>query len=242
VASDIRRGGTDTDRRVDVYRRAFDILLSTVLLLAALPVIAVLSLGSALELRARPFFAQDRIGRGGELFRFVKVRTLRPELVARYTDKHQIDTDLIPPFCRLIRRLHLDELPQLLLVLQGRMSLVGPRPEMAYLHDRMPASFAELRTSVRPGCTGMWQISESCTELIAAAPEYDRFYLANRTLRLDLWILFRTALNMLGVGSCITLEDVPAWTLRRNAGADNVIVLPDAHVDATLTVPATAAR
>jgi lipopolysaccharide/colanic/teichoic acid biosynthesis glycosyltransferase len=228
--------------RIDLYRRSLDIVLSTTLLVVALPLIALMAIGSTISLRAWPFFSQYRVGRNGELFRFFKIRTLRPE-VPGYTDKHHLDVSRIPAFCRMLRNLHLDELPQLLLVVTGKMSLVGPRPEMAYLHEQMPPAFASLRTAVRPGCTGMWQVSAACTELISAAPHYDRYYLAQRTLRLDLWILFRTALNMLGISRCVTLADVPSWTLRAD-GQDFVIVLPDAsRVDApSLALPATAAR
>ena len=228
------------DDRIDMYRRTFDIVVSAVLLLLALPIVVIAALGSFATLRAWPFFSQGRIGRDGERFRFLKVRTLRPD-VPGYIDKHQLDQSQIPAFCQLLRRLHLDELPQLLLVLQGKMSLVGPRPEMGYLHRRMPASFAQLRTSVRPGCTGLWQVSEASTDLIGKAPHYDRFYLANRTLRLDIWVLARTALNMVGIGRAITLEDVPAWTLKRDAS--NVVVLSDAaHSESSISLPATAAR
>jgi lipopolysaccharide/colanic/teichoic acid biosynthesis glycosyltransferase len=215
-------------------------VMSAVLLLLTLPVVLVAVLGSAVALRAWPFFSQARIGRGAERFAFLKVRTLRRD-VPGYIDKRQLDESDIPAFCRLLRRLHLDELPQLLLVLQGKMSLVGPRPEMGYLHRRMPSSFAEMRTSVRPGCTGLWQISAASSELIHESPEYDRFYLAHRTLRLDCWVLYRTALNMLGIGPCITLADVPAWTLRRDA--DELIVLTDSpRSESALSLPATAAR
>jgi len=186
--------------------------VSAVLLLLALPVIVVAAAGSALSLRAFPFFVQRRVGRRGHPFLFIKVRTLPVDTPA-YVDKHQLDGARIPAFCRLLRQLHLDELPQLVLVLLGDMSLVGPRPEMGPLHDDLPEEFAELRTSVRPGCTGLWQISEGCTDLIATSPEYDRYYLAQRNLRFDLWVLGRTALKMAGIGDTITLRDVPPWVL-----------------------------
>src|SRR3546814_7490702 len=128
-----------------------------------------------------------------------------------YVDKHQLEVDRIPTCCRFLRRLHLDELPQLLLVLRGRMSLVGPRPEMAYLHDRMAPQFSSLRTSVRPGCTGLWQVSEACTDPISAAPEYDQAYLDGRSLRLDVWISAQTTRRMIGRGRANTLDTLPAW-------------------------------
>ncbi|MFL6206822.1 MAG: sugar transferase [Acidimicrobiales bacterium] len=203
-----------------------DIIVSGTLLLIALPVIVIAAAGSALSLRAFPLFTQQRVGRGGEEFLFLKVRTLPADTPA-YVDKHQLDANRIPAFCLLLRRLHLDELPQLALVLLGRMSLVGPRPEMGCLHDELPTDFARLRTSVRPGCTGLWQISEGCTGLIATTPEYDRFYLEQRTLRFDLWVLGRTALKMSGLKGTITLDDVPAWVRADRSAADHVIDLAE---------------
>lgn len=208
-----RNAGDLRQRRIDAYRRSLDVVISLGLLLLTLPILTLVIVGSAMSLRTHPLFVQDRVGRGGELFRFLKVRTL-PREVPAYIDKHQLPQDAIPAFCRLLRRLHLDELPQLLLVLRGHMSLVGPRPEMGHLHGEMPPEFAALRTSVRPGCTGLWQVSAARTELISASPQYDEVYLAHRTLRLDLWVLYRTALQMVGLGRCITLDDVPAWSLR----------------------------
>lgn len=220
-----RAAGSGTaNRRIDLYRRTFDIVVSVVLLVVTLPVIVVAAVGSAISLRAWPFFTQDRVGRDGRLFRFVKVRTL-PVHVPTYIDKHQLDADRIPAFCRALRRLHLDELPQLLLVVRGHMSLVGPRPEMAYLHEQMAPEFAALRTAVRPGCTGLWQVSEACTDLISAAPEYDEAYLARRTLRLDLWVLAQTARKMVGVGKVVTLDTIPGWAAR--TGDDVVVDLAD---------------
>jgi lipopolysaccharide/colanic/teichoic acid biosynthesis glycosyltransferase len=194
----------------DACRRLLDVGVSLFLLLLTAPVILLAVAGSAISLRAWPFFTQERVGRHGRPFRFVKVRSL-PIDTPSYVDKHQLDLTRIPTFCQLLRRLHLDELPQLVLVLKGEMSLVGPRPEMAYLHHGLVPEFADLRTSVRPGCTGLWQISEGCTELIGQSPEYDRFYLEARTLRLDLWVLWRTALKMVNLGGTVTLDDVPEW-------------------------------
>jgi lipopolysaccharide/colanic/teichoic acid biosynthesis glycosyltransferase len=208
-------------------RRALDIGVALTLALLTLPVLLLALVGSAITLRAWPFFAQQRVGIEGEPFRFYKVRTLPPAVPA-YTDKFALAHQSIPRFCLLLRALHLDELPQLGLVLAGRMSLVGPRPEMPYLHDGLPPAFAEQRTSIRPGCTGLWQISESSTGLIGSAPEYDRFYLEHRSLRLDLWILVRTALKMTRAARTITLPEVPGWALAGapSSGADLSVQLP----------------
>ena len=198
-------------RRVDA-QRVVDLVLATGLIVLTLPMMVLAAVGSAIALRAWPFFTQDRVGRNGQLFRFVKIRTL-PVHTPRYTDKHQLKASEIPPFCAMLRRLHLDELPQLFLVLWGRMSMVGPRPEMAWLHEQMPDDFATARTTVRPGATGLWQVSEACADLIHASPDYDLFYLTHRSLRLDLWVLGRTTKKMLGIGNRVTLATVPAWAI-----------------------------
>jgi lipopolysaccharide/colanic/teichoic acid biosynthesis glycosyltransferase len=204
-----------------------DLVLGSLLLVVTLPLVVLVALGCAISLRAWPVFVQDRIGRDGETFRFVKLRTLRRDTPA-YVDKHQLDQAQIPRYCRLVRRLHLDELPQLALVVLGRMSLVGPRPEMAHLNDVLPADFAAERTSVRPGCTGFWQISDACTGLIADAPEYDRYYVANRGVRFDLWVLGHTAVKMVGRPQFPKIEDVPAWVVEP-VGAEVVELRPEAE-------------
>ena len=119
-------------------KRGVDIVVGTVLAVVALPLILVLAVGAAVTLRAWPIFVQDRIGKDGRTFRLPKVRTLPPD-TASSTDKYSLSKVRIPAFGRVLRRTHLDELPQLLLVPFGLMSLVGPRPEM-------PEVLADLQT------------------------------------------------------------------------------------------------
>lgn len=214
-------------------RRAVDLSVGVLLIVLAIPLIAAGALVSAVALRTWPFFVHDRLGVGGEPFRFVKIRTL-PAATPSNIDKHQLDLTRVPRACLLLRRLHLDELPQLFHVVTGRMSLVGPRPEMAHLHEALPDDFARLRTSVRPGCTGLWQVSDACTDLISAAPQYDRFYLVHRSVRLDLWVLYRTALKMAGLRTCVGLEDVPAWAVRTSPPSLELIVGRDVQLDPVL--------
>src|SRR5439155_24639230 len=113
----------------------------------------------AISLRAWPFFVHERVARDGELFRFLKLRTLPPS-APRYASKYEIRTVQRSRLTAWMRQRHLDELPQLLLVVAGKMSLVGPPPEMAELHGSMEPAFARARTQVRPGCSGLWQISD----------------------------------------------------------------------------------
>lgn len=204
-------------RLSSVASRALDLAVSSVLIVLTLPLLLFALLGSSLSLRAWPLFTQERVGRDGSLFRFVKVRTLPPD-TPRYTDKHRLKGTEIPAFCAVLRRLHLDELPQLFLVLRGHMTLVGPRPEMAWLHEQMPPAFARARTAVRPGATGLWQVSEAAAGLIHEAPHYDLYYLAHRSPRLDLWVLLRTARKMLGLGGQVSLAAMPRWVTESGTG------------------------
>jgi putative colanic acid biosynthesis UDP-glucose lipid carrier transferase len=206
-------------------KRAFDLLLASLLLLVTLPIMIGAAVGSAIVLRAWPFFVQRRTGLDGRSFRFLKIRTL-PTSTPAYLLKNELCVDRIPTFTRYLRRLHFDELPQLLLVLGGRMSLVGPRPEMVEFHDQLDPDFAAARTTVLPGCTGLWQIGEGCTGLLGAAPEYDRFYLRHQGLRLDLWILGQTARMMLGLGRLVELTDVPLWAAPEEDDVTGAVLVP----------------
>jgi lipopolysaccharide/colanic/teichoic acid biosynthesis glycosyltransferase len=193
-------------------KRAFDIVVGTILAVLVVPVILVAAMGTALALRAWPFFVQDRVGRHGRTFRCVKIRTL-PTSAPRYADKYTIGSLKTPAFSQLLRLRKIDELPQLFLVPLGRMSLVGPRPEMPTLHGSLDRRFAESRTSVRPGCTGLWQISNARHQLIGEAPEFDEFYLRHASLRLDLWLIVQTLRSLVG-GAPISLDAVPRWAMR----------------------------
>lgn len=172
-------------------KRTLDVVVGLVLALAVTPMILIAAVVTAVSLRAWPFFSQQRVGRDGRTFRFFKIRTL-PKSTPAYADKYAVADARMPWFSRMLRERHLDELPQLWLVVAGRMSLVGPRPEMPQLHARMDPDFGRLRTSVRPGCTGLWQISEGSTGMIHEAPEFDRFYVQHVSVGFDLWILGRT--------------------------------------------------
>jgi lipopolysaccharide/colanic/teichoic acid biosynthesis glycosyltransferase len=197
---------------VRIAKRGTDIVFGTILAIVALPVILLLAVGSTIALRTWPFFIQHRVGKGGRPFAFPKLRTL-PRSAPPIANKYQLAEIELPAYCRLLRRTHLDELPQLLLVPLGRMSLVGPRPEMPRVLAHYDADFAAERALVRPGCTGLWQISSCAGMMIYESPEYDQVYLRSGSLRLDAWILYRTARTWLPRCQWITLEDVPPWAI-----------------------------
>jgi lipopolysaccharide/colanic/teichoic acid biosynthesis glycosyltransferase len=177
--------------------------------LVAIPLIIVLAIGSAIAFRAWPIFVHRRTGRYGRAFHFPKIRSL-PATAPRAADKYVILLGVqTNAFGRFLRSTHLDELPQLFLVPFGRLSLVGPRPEMPELADKYPTSFAVARTRVRPGCTGLWQISTASSGLIPENPQYDESYVANVGLRLDLWVLVRSVAVLFGAPK-IDLNAVPS--------------------------------
>ena len=212
--------------------RVVDVLGAGLLFLVALPVLLVLLAGSALSFRAWPVFTQVRVGWHGRPLRFSKVRSLPPTTPVD-ADKYAVAAVENAPFGKFLRSSHLDELPQLLHVITGKMSLVGPRPEMEGLATRLfTPEFQEERTRVRPGCTGIWQISVDAGRLIAEVPEYDLAYVRSATLRLDLWVLWRTVLQLLTPAAPVTLDDIPAWTgFRGQARPESAPATPPAAVN-----------
>ena len=230
----MQAGTEGPEVRQHVVKRGVDVVAGTLLAVAAIPVIAVAAAATAVVLRTWPFFVQHRIGHHGRHFRFIKIRTL-PRTAPRYADKYALQRVKTPKFSQFLRRTKIDELPQLFLVPVGRMSLVGPRPEMPTLHQRLDPHFAASRTSVRPGCTGIWQISDRADVLIGESPEYDEFYIRNACLRLDLWLLGRTVRRFVG-GRRVNLGAVPQWALRA-APLPAPVYLPDAFLTESVFQP-----
>ena len=191
-----------------VGKRIFDIAFAASLLVATAPLVALAALASSATFRASPFFRQQRVGIDGRPITVTKIRTL-PTSTAADADKYALADVEIGVVGRLLRATHLDELPQLVAVVRGDMSMVGPRPEMPVLAATYPPSFVARRTQVRPGVTGLWQISDASGGLIGEAPEFDEFYVTHRSWKLDRWILRKTAAKMLR-GETVTFEQAVA--------------------------------
>lgn len=180
-----------------VAKRVFDVLASGLLLLLTFPLIALFALLVKLDSRGPAFFRQTRVGLYGEPFEVLKLRSMRTDAEkdgAKWAEK---DDPRITRLGKLIRKLRIDELPQVWTVLKGQMSFVGPRPEVPHfvadLEDKLP--FYGERHMVKPGITGWAQINYpygASVEDARAKLEYDLYYAKNYTPFLDLLILLQT--------------------------------------------------
>ncbi len=176
-------------------QRALDLLIGIPLAVVALPVVAVLALVGWVALGENPFFTQTRIGRGERPFRLVKLKTLRTRRGS--SGALLPDAERLSAYGRWLRASSLDELPQLLHVLLGQMSLVGPRPLLPDYLSHYTAR-ERLRHRVRPGLTGLAQISGRNALSWAEQLELDAQYAERQSLGLDLRILWETPGAWLG--------------------------------------------
>jgi lipopolysaccharide/colanic/teichoic acid biosynthesis glycosyltransferase len=203
-------------RRRAIYRhgakRCLDLILVGVTLPISLPIILGMMLIVALGGNS-PLYRQKRLGRGGRVFHMLKIRTMvhgaddllekylegNPEARHEWNETQKLKHDpRITKIGLFLRKSSLDELPQLWNVLMGDMSLVGPRPMMVCQKALYPC---DCYFKLRPGITGLWQISERNETSFAERAEFDKKYLANLSLSQDISILLRTvAVVLRGTG------------------------------------------
>lgn len=185
------------------FKRPIDILAVILSSIIVLPVVAILALVVMTD-GGNPFYSSDRVGRCGRTFRMLKLRTMvhdadarleghltqNPEARLEWDQTQKLKYDpRVTALGRFLRKSSLDELPQLWNVLAGDMSLVGPRPMMPEQRDIYPG---DAYYRLRPGLTGLWQISDRNNCTFAKRAEFDTDYERIVSLRLDLVILFRT--------------------------------------------------
>jgi exopolysaccharide production protein ExoY len=205
---DFPQGTTGPGIYASFGKRAFDVALLLLMMPVVLPVMAALLIVTGL-FGGRPLYSQMRVGQDGQTFRCWKIRTMvrdaddalanilaaDPRLAAEWSDKQKLVCDpRITWFGALLRRSSLDELPQLWNVLNGTMSLVGPRPfmpEQRTLYHGGSPDAAYYR--MRPGLTGLWQISKRSQGTFAERAGYDTEYWHSFSLTADITILVRTA-------------------------------------------------
>ncbi|MEO7336987.1 MAG: TIGR03013 family XrtA/PEP-CTERM system glycosyltransferase [Caldimonas sp.] len=179
-------------------KRVFDVLSSCVLLALAVPFMLITAMAITLESKGPVFYRQQRVGQHGRLFAVLKFRSMRagaekdgvPQWAA-------VNDSRVTRVGALIRRIRLDEFPQLFNVLRGEMSLVGPRPERPYFVEQLTREipFYAVRHSVKPGVTGWAQVCYQYGATVQDALEklqYDLYYVKNHSLFLDIVVLFET--------------------------------------------------
>lgn len=209
-------------RLVDVSCRTLDIVGSALLLLLLAPALAAIAIAIRFDSPGPAIFRQRRVGRGRRPFTVMKFRTMHQGVAH---DPHrefviglikgetpQLDTDSeetpglyfkmigdkrVTRVGRLLRRSSLDEVPQLWNVLRGEMSLVGPRPPIPYEVEHYPPHWFA-RFDVKPGVTGLWQVSGRSQVTLEEMVRLDVDYASRRSFRLNLWILVRTVPAVLG--------------------------------------------
>lgn len=177
-----------------------------------LPLMAVLALLKWFEDGSSPFYLQERLGAHAKPFRLIKFRTMVPDAEAVLEQSLQNDEALktqweegfklkddprVTRIGALMRRTSLDELPQLLNVLRGEMSLVGPRPLPDYHHGALSAESRRLREGAKPGMTGLWQVSGRSETGNEGLERWDAYYVRNWSVWLDFVILARTVVSVL---------------------------------------------
>lgn len=181
-----------------VVKRLFDVIAATLLLGVFWPLMLLSALLIVLESGFPIFYCQERVGQGGRLFRVVKFRSMHSDAEHDGKPRWAACNDArVTRVGRVLRRLRIDELPQLYNVLKGDMSLVGPRPERPYFVTQLTREipFYAARHSVKPGLTGWAQVRYRYGESVEDAAQklqYDLYYVKNHTLFLDTVILFET--------------------------------------------------
>ncbi|MDR7485174.1 MAG: sugar transferase [Armatimonadota bacterium] len=189
----------------DAVKRLLDLLLGAVGLAFMAVVTPLAALALWLEDRGPAFYRQRRVGRGGREFVLLKFRTMTPDAEATGPQWADVGDARVTRVGRVLRRLHLDELPQAVNILRGEMSVVGPRPErpefVAALQTVIP--YYRTRLSVRPGVTGWAQVNFEYGDSVEDALvklRYDLYYVKHRSMVLDLLILIRTLGHVLRRG------------------------------------------
>lgn len=200
--------GFRRDRVISFAKRLIDVLVSTLGLLLSLPIVLVTVILIKLESRGPILYRQERVGRDGESFILFKFRSMTVDAESENGPVWAAVNDpRVTRIGRVIRKLRIDEIPQMINVLKGEMSFVGPRPERAFFVDKLKEKipYYYLRLSVKPGITGWAQISYPYGDTEEGALEklqYDLYYIKNMSVLFDLQIIFESfKVILLGKGA-----------------------------------------
>jgi exopolysaccharide biosynthesis polyprenyl glycosylphosphotransferase len=177
-------------------KRCMDLAMGLVCLIVFGPIMLIVALLVRKSSPGPILFQQERVGQNGRKFVMFKFRTMYVDTPQYALTPENGADPRITPIGRTLRRTSLDELPQILNVINGDMSIVGPRPEMAFIVDQYD-EFQRERLKVKPGITGLWQISADRAKQIHDNIEYDLYYVENASPLLDLAIIIRTIFGVI---------------------------------------------
>lgn len=248
-----RRGSLSSPSGLHVtVKRLLDIVVATLLLLAAVPVLGLAALAIAAEGGGPIIFSQVRIGKDGRPFTLYKLRTMifgaewrLGDLLAHNQRAGPLfkmeDDPRVTRVGRMLRAMSIDELPQLINVLRGEMSMVGPRPALPAEVDAFSDRLRE-RLLVLPGITGLWQIQARHSPSFALYERLDLLYLEKSSLGLDLLIMLRTAGQILTAVFAVVARALPLVVARAHQRKPCDIAQVDHDLVATRPVPSSALR
>ncbi len=171
-------------------KRLMDLVLSSLLLVIMLPVMVVIAVVISINPGGPVMFKQQRVGLNGRSFSILKFRTMFVSSSVFGFKPESEEDPRVTPIGRFLRRSSLDELPQLINVIKGEMSLVGPRPEQPFLVERYE-TWQKSRLSVLPGMTGWWQVNGRKQPMHDYVSE-DLYYIKHRSILFDFYIMMRT--------------------------------------------------
>ena len=187
-------------------KRFCDIIASILIMILTSPLAIIAALGIKFSDFGPVFYTQTRMGKFGRPFKMIKFRTMYQDTVTEDFDEdvNEVTSNdkRIMPFCRILRKFHIDELPQMINVLRGEMSIIGPRPvrEEVYYENKERIPFWECRNWVRPGWCG-WQQVKVCEPQAEERLEYDLYYIKHRNTLWEFTILVQYVIKVLS-GKC----------------------------------------
>lgn len=178
----------------DTLKKCFEFILSFVLLIITLPICLIACIAIYLELGVNPIYTQKRVGLNGYIFKIYKLRSMYIDAEKDGPRWASENDERVTKVGRIIRKTRIDELPQLVNILKGDMSIIGPRPERPELIKEFIKYLPDFndRLLVKPGITGWAQVNGGYTLTPKEKLEFDKYYIQNRGFRLDLLILIKT--------------------------------------------------
>lgn len=176
------------------FKRFFDVLISVILLISASPVLLITAVLIRLESPGPAIFRQERLGLNGRKFIIYKFRSMRNDAESAGPRWASVDDDRTTRLGRFLRKSHLDELPQLLNILHGDMSIVGPRPEREYFYCKFEKTIPDFRCRlcVKPGLTGLAQVNGGYDMTPLEKLTFDKGYIQSASFLLDCKICLKT--------------------------------------------------